>query len=332
MKSAVLAAVFAAGSLLSVPAASADKDINTQVNFAFGGARTDMGNATGIFDPALAGAVGAAGLQLVGLTQQLDQAAATLVDIKPNRDLFYLSAGTNDFLSGLVLNDLDPGVSAGRIAGALDTLYGMGARYFVVPNLAPVGNLPLLGLFGLDADQRAGLNFLTSVFNAILAGQVAQFEATHPGAYVVLVDVEGIVNGLATNPNFFDTSTPCIFTGAPACDGFLFLDLVHPTEEVYALYAQAAYDGLVDVILTDDNPDNDEDVNGRLFRRTITLGDSLADTGAYSDVVFRATGTPGNPTPPYFQGRFSDGLSVIDYLEDLMNVKYPSEFYPQPAN
>lgn len=331
MKSAVLAIVLAAGSFASAPAL-ADQDINTQTNFAFGGARTDAGNATAIFDPALAGAVAAGGLQLVGLSQQLDWADQTLVDIKSNRDLFYVSAGTNDFLSGLVLGDLDPVASVGRLYGALDELYGMGGRYFVVPNLMPVGKLPILDLFGLDATQRAGLNFLTSTFNAILAGQMAQFEATHPGAYVVVVDVEGIVAGLESDPSFVNTTTACIVTGLPACDGFLFLDFVHPTEEVYALYAQAAYDGLVDVILNDDNPSNDEDVNGRLFRRVITLGDSLADTGAYNDTVLRATGMPGLTSPPYYQGRFSDGPNVIDVLEGLMNVKYPSEFYPQPAN
>jgi len=320
MKNVVIPAIIAAVSMSSTALAHGP---NTEVNFAFGGARTDALNATAIFDPATAGAVNAAGLQMLGLSQQLAFAEEALGKVKKD-DVFYLSVGTNDFLSSLVLQDLDIQVSVNRIVAALDDLYtNKKARYIVVPNLAPVGLLPLLALpggpVGLPAPVLAGLNFQTSAFNQLLAAAAEQFEAEHCDAQIVIVDVESIVNELVANPAI-NSVVPCNITGAPSCEGFLFVDFVHPTTTVYAKYAEAARDGLRDAGFK------------KRPTRVITFGDSLADTGSYNDVVLRATGTPGLPEAQgYFAGRFSDGPTSIDYLEELLRVKHASEFFSQPA-
>lgn len=320
-------AAFAIATMLSSTALADSPHVNTRTNFAFGGARSDAMNATAIFAPELAGAVGAAGLELWGLPQQFAAANESLdLPVKRNnKSLFYLSVGTNDFLSGLLLGNLDPAATAARIGDALETMHGMGARTIVVPNLLPVGDLPFwTNLAPVPPEVRALLNNLTAYFNyALLPGVVAQFEAAHAadGVHVVVLDVAGIYASL---PATFNRTQTCERAGAlPACDGYFFVDDVHPTSAVYAAYADAAFAAL------DALAEDDEDENRRFFHRVITFGDSLADTGSFNDVVLRSTGAPFSPV--FYQGRFSNGPNVIDFLEDEnhLNVLYPSQFYQQ---
>ncbi len=335
MKNVIIPALIAAVSMSSTAFAHGP---NTEVNFAFGGARTDALNATAIFDPATAAQVNAAGLQLLGLTQQLAFAEETLGKVE-KKDVFYLSVGTNDFLSSLVLQDLDLQVSVNRVVAALEDLYTeKKARYIVVPNLAPVGLLPLLALpggpVGLPPEALAGLSAQSSGFNQLLAAAAADFEADHRDAQIVIVDVESIVKGIVADP-LVNSVVPCNLTGAPSCEGFLFLDWVHPTTTVYARYAEAARAGLRAAGFRAPAEGQSCRAAGgsKSANRVITFGDSLADTGSYNDVVLRATGTPGLPEEQgFFAGRFSDGPTSIDHLEELLCVKHPSEFFQQPAS
>jgi thermolabile hemolysin len=48
----------------------------------------------------------------------------------------------------------------------------------------------------------------------------------------------------------------------------------------------------------------------------IVFGDSLSDTG----IVFQATGGAYPPSPPYFQGRYSNGRVWVEYLADRLQL------------
>ncbi|MBD0301054.1 MAG: SGNH/GDSL hydrolase family protein [Tolypothrix sp. T3-bin4] len=62
------------------------------------------------------------------------------------------------------------------------------------------------------------------------------------------------------------------------------------------------------------------------FDQLYVFGDSLSDTGN----VFAATGGTFPQSPPYFEGRFSDGPLWIDYLGDQLGLK-PALFTTIPA-
>ena len=58
------------------------------------------------------------------------------------------------------------------------------------------------------------------------------------------------------------------------------------------------------------------------FAELYVFGDSLSDTGNTFD--FTAGNIP--PTPPYFPGRFSNGLIWIDYLAEYLGLNM-CQFY-----
>ncbi|MHC5725840.1 MAG: SGNH/GDSL hydrolase family protein, partial [Nostoc sp.] len=53
------------------------------------------------------------------------------------------------------------------------------------------------------------------------------------------------------------------------------------------------------------------------FDQLYVFGDSLSDTGN----IYNATGKTYPQSPPYFDGRFSDGPIWIDYLGDQLGLK-----------
>jgi lysophospholipase L1-like esterase len=316
-----------AGMTLLVSASAAADQPNTAVNFAFGGAQSGDTNLTAAFDPVLAAALQNSTLPFPGLLQQLDLAEATVPEYKPNgeqkalkHDVFWIYIGTNDMIGlALSLTATPPeaweavisGATAnllGNVGAAMERAHEMGARTIVVPNLMPTGNLPILSVFGLPPFFLDLMNNVTAGYNQALLGVIAGFEAAHPGAHVVPVDVAAIVTSLGEG---WDTVNVCPAPPGGSCDGYLFGDIVHPTSGVYELWAQAAAEGL-------------DEVMPRRVHRVVTLGDSFSDTGAmFATYTTLLPGmVPGFTR--FTDGRFSDGANVIDYLEDLLNAKYPS--------
>jgi phospholipase/lecithinase/hemolysin len=67
------------------------------------------------------------------------------------------------------------------------------------------------------------------------------------------------------------------------------------------------------------------------FFRMISFGDSFSDTGMGFHTVERVIGTGLPPSPPYFSGRFTNGPNVVDYINELLELRLPSSFFPQPT-
>jgi outer membrane lipase/esterase len=187
-----------------------------------------------------------------GVLSQVANFAAAGGKIK-HRDLVVVWAGANNYLGG----DIDPFLVVDDLVTAVQELYDLGARWFLVPNLPNLGDTPLGGLV-LDPEEAAGLNALTAGHNAILAGAMAALSA-ELGVDIVIVDINAMFQAILTEPaayGFANVTVPCLIqqpdgsrvpSGACPPDGdtydatgVLFWDLIHPTAAGHALVAMVA--------------------------------------------------------------------------------------------
>jgi phospholipase/lecithinase/hemolysin len=290
--------------------------VRSDVNYAQGGATSGTGSFVDLYQPALAQAIRAFGLDLGGLDRQVTLAEKTLFDVDPRSDVFWVWAGANDYIVG----ERDPTLPPARIGAALERLYtGVGARVFVVPNLPALGFFPAIAASSPTAS--AGMNQLAGGHNQVLAGVLAQFAAAHPDATVIPVDAWNAFLPLLGDPRFENVTQSCVDVAVPAglgCDAWLFVDGLHVSTLAQAAFAQAAA-GAVRAAL-----------GAAPVRRIIGFGDSFSDTGELFDTELRATGVGSPPAPLYYQGRFSNGPVAFDYLQDLLAVEVPTRFFAQP--
>jgi cholinesterase len=154
--------------------------------------------------------------------------------------LYTLWFGANDYLGG---GRTSPVIPIDRIGSAITTLYGQGARNFLIPNLPDLGLLPInLG----NPTQAAGLSALTQAHNNGLTVLLPSLLSQLPGSQITLLDVNQLFRDVTTNPTAFgftNIQTPC-FASATAvannCAGDLFADTLHPTTAAHQLIAARA--------------------------------------------------------------------------------------------
>ncbi len=134
------------------------------------------------------------------------------------------------------------------IAGAVQVLYGAGARRFLIWNAPNVALTPAIRVLdGLSPGAAAFAFQLTVVFNTALNGVVAQLEGL-PDIQIKRLDAFRLLNDIVSDPARFgltNVADPCINpTKEPfVCnrpDDFLFWDGVHPTRAVHAIIAHEA--------------------------------------------------------------------------------------------
>lgn len=320
----ILAAFVVCATGMVKAADDGEREPRANVNFAFGGATTNSGNAIGFFAPEVEDQVEDAGLELIGITQQLDFAIATLNDVNKKDDVFLVFASVNNYSVG----EMNPLIPIAEIVKALETLYEkLGARHFVVPNLLSLADLPLIAEAS-DMLTLAILEIVSVVHNAILGVALAGFQVSHPDATLIVADVYGAMKKHLKSGEFSATSRGCKEVGPPGietyysntenaadgefgyglgpCDGFLFLDGLHPSSAAWAP---------VDA------------------KRIITVGDSYSDLGTFGDVLVRA-GVDPDPTapvgPPFTESRFTEGQNLVQQVEDLIGAETQSAPFLQP--
>ncbi|WP_233150679.1 SGNH/GDSL hydrolase family protein [Sphingomonas mollis] len=135
---------------------------------------------------------------------------------------------------------LTPAVSA--FNAGLQSLYAAGARNFVVTGLPDIGQIPAVTDFGSAGLSAAGtsLSFgLNNIFKQVIGG----FDAT-PGVNATFFDLFAAQQAIYADPTAFglpatlDTKTACLrTTAAPACNGYVYFDTIHPTTQLHAAIA-----------------------------------------------------------------------------------------------
>jgi len=207
------------------------------VNFAFGGARTD----TQTSPPGTA-------IQL-----QAYQARGGTFGA---RDVVTMWAGANNLFQGLPTAASNPSTAiaymtgvanaaATDISGQVNTIAGAGAGTVLVLNLPDLNNTPQFK--GTAAQDLAGLS--GSTFNSALNTAMKSVAAARPGTNIVQVDINTAFKLILANPGAFGLSnvtascvatTACVTGGTAVQNTYLFWDGVHPTAAGHKLVAQVA--------------------------------------------------------------------------------------------
>jgi phospholipase/lecithinase/hemolysin len=214
-----------------------------------------------VFSNYAVGGARARGANPYGLSGQVSLFLGDFRGRGPAGALYVLWMGSNDVRDALEALAVDPSGATSQsilqqavssIYGNLLTLYGAGARKFLVPNAPDIGLTPAIVLQG-PAVQGAA-SFLSSQFNSGLALALAGLDSM-PGVKIVRLDAFTIVQTVVAAPADFgltDVQHPCIrvntlvhaFCAQP--DQFLFWDGIHPTvagHRILARYANTALGG-----------------------------------------------------------------------------------------
>ena len=214
------------------------------VSFAFGA------SGTGFIEPV------PGSLFVPGLNGQVELFGIALRGRKaPQRALFAIFSGANDYLAASADNPPVPSVVVGNIVKAVQKLYALGARDVMVLNLPDLGLIPLV-----PAELKGTLSQLTLAHNFLLAQALNALAASLPDLRLIPVDVYSFTNELAAQPGADLTpalSFPdalCLFTAPASCPNvgtfdvdpkFFFWDAEHPTTATHAALGEFLYSKLV---------------------------------------------------------------------------------------
>ncbi|KAH7866387.1 hypothetical protein Vadar_019723 [Vaccinium darrowii] len=186
-----------------------------------------------------------------------------------SKSIFVICMGSNDYV-----NYLQPGSNTSKLYNAeqfgeflvnqlgnhLKKLYNLGARKFVVFEIAPLGCLPDV----IDKTNPSTLcdeqiNDLVSIFNTNLGVKLNDLESTLNGSTFVTAKSYRFIHNIIHNPlhhGFTDSSHPCCASkidatrdckpGTVPCQNrrsYVFWDKVHPTEAIYKQIASECFNG-----------------------------------------------------------------------------------------
>lgn len=195
-------------------------------NFAVGGARTGVGNASEDF----------AG---TGVLNQVSDWRVGSGDVASSSTLFVLMAGANDFLFSL---ETAPENAASNMREAMNQLHQMGARQFLIGNLPDLSMSPF-GEF-LSEREKERLRTQTAGFNAALASEIESMKSASSGEYV-LFDAAELFRKVLSSPQAFEIDE----AEKPRYDGkivdpgnavYFWWDAVHPSTRAMALMGKEA--------------------------------------------------------------------------------------------
>ncbi len=213
----------------------------TANNYAVMGAATGREN----FNDGLLGL----GEEYPGVLDEVDQFASDLgyptATADPNA-LYVVWAGPNDMF--LIEDPAQAEAviqqAVGNLGTAITSLYGMGARQFVVPNMVDLGKTPL-GSADPDAFTRFSAGFNTGL-SQLLTG----LEDSLP-IDIIRVDMFSAFSEVIDNAasyGFTNTTEPCLVdlnvVGDP--EQYVFWDTVHPTTRGHQMLADVVFDVLAE--------------------------------------------------------------------------------------
>jgi len=171
-----------------------------------------------------------------GIEAQVAAFAAAPPAFDPATALFVVWGGPNDLFINPSAATVSAAVSAmlSHVVG----LYGIGARNFLVPNMADLALAPFAS--ALPPEERAGLHELSLGYNAGLAGALGSL-ALLPAINITPFNTFGFHNAIVANPAAYgltNVTDPCFdpmlgLCGSP--DEYLYWDGAHPTTRAHEL-------------------------------------------------------------------------------------------------
>ncbi|AMW31809.1 MULTISPECIES: SGNH/GDSL hydrolase family protein [Arthrospira] len=208
------------------------------VNFAFNGATTGDFNAwiftrlinsiTGIYCPFI-----------------------NVRSIRESDALYILWAGANDYLGG---RETDVNIPVNNITQAVSSLYGVGARNFLVLNLPQLGKTPIAQFNPFDpvdpfnSFNPAALNSLSIQHNQALQQGILGLNQSLSNAHISFFDVGSLFDNAIANPQEFgltNVTDSCLsLRSGTICQNpheYLFWDYIHPTTTAHQIIASGVY-------------------------------------------------------------------------------------------
>ncbi len=238
------------GDIGSMGANDGGSNING-TNFSWVGSRSGTGTSGGLFQNLQS--------QIGFYSNQLAVNNPYLPD--PGTTLFTIWSGANDVFAHVENGDpVTPAQVVGNIVTAIADLYAEGGRYFVVPNLPPIGQMP----FYINELTKGGFaNAFVNSFNAMLDDELGVLSGSLEGITVFKVDIHGLFLEIMADPEVYGFNNitdaayirygeypyvprdPPYGTLTPNSEGYFFWDAMHGTTAANAFIAQAAYGAVV---------------------------------------------------------------------------------------
>lgn len=221
---------------------TAGAPVTGSVNYAFGGARTDLSASPPGMRAQLASYLGAGGTFGSNDLVSILGGANNIFQAFPGAAVSTNPTGAMSSVANAAASDINLMVNS--IAGA-------GAGTILVTNLPRLGITPQFSASNpaVGANGSALADFAGTTFNSALLNNLMVTAAARPNTNIILMDLYRISDPLAANPGAFGltNATQSCFNGVTVCsnpDGYLYWDGVHPTAAGHRLIARLANDYL----------------------------------------------------------------------------------------
>lgn len=203
---------------------------NAADNFAVAGATTGTFNSNN-----------GPGTEYPGLLNQV----ASFIDgggvTEPERALYVVGAGANDFFVGLQTGASPQSIIANGVnntLAAVQRLRGAGARFIMVMNVPDLGVTPM----ALSSGNAELLTQLSAAYNHVL--NVALDHLAQAWIPTIRLDAFAVLDKMAMNPEAYGFANVSdqlrLAPSGSSADDYLFWDHVHPTTKAHKILAEEA--------------------------------------------------------------------------------------------
>jgi phospholipase/lecithinase/hemolysin/WD40 repeat protein len=200
--------------------------------------------------------------------------------------LYTIWIGPND----LWLEGAEPATAIGQamnnIGTAVGTLYGMGARHVMVPNMVDLGRTPWGLLSGMPND----FTYLSETFNGALDQTLDSLEGL-PGINVIRMDMFDVIRQITDNAEdygFTNSTDAAVYSPDydPTVDTYVFWDPVHPTTSSHELVSELVLAHLLET---------ETSLMSQSASATVTIDVADVTTPPQASIDGPALAVPGQP-------------------------------------